>query len=165
MESLPKEAHPYKLIFEKEVTIHSKSEAEVGVGILQSLLGDIQKGYLKGLETLIISNTYTGLLEVASEYLTENHKEPAGVLAGVALEDTIRRMGQKYLTDYKDTFKFGTINQKLSKALPYNDAKRNEIESWYKVRDLAIHAKWDEFDEEQIKGMIECTNKLIVDYL
>lgn len=165
LDSLSIDNNLYLKIFIEEVSNSEIYRVNRGISILESLLNDIKKGYLLDIENTIISNTYTGLLETSLSYLEDGHKEPAGVLAGVALEDTIRRMGSKYLKDYKDFLKFGSINSKLSKVLPYNDAKRNEIDSWYKIRDLANHAKWDEFDEGQVRGMVECTNKLIADYL
>lgn len=164
IKSLPFNTSNYYDIFVSKVKSTMIEDVQSGRSILEALLRDINNGYLENAEIKIVSNTYADLLSTATDYLEQGFKAPAGVLAGVALEDTIRRIGQQKLENYDSTWKFGRINTELGKVL-YNNAKRNELEAWYKVRDLSIHAKWDDFDETQARGMIECVNKLIADYL
>jgi hypothetical protein len=67
--------------------------------LLTGLKGDIEAGMIVDLEARVSGETFDDLLDHAAAYLSEGRHEPAGVLAGVVFEDTIRRLSAKHGID------------------------------------------------------------------
>lgn len=144
----------------------TKSKVDEGLGILLALREDMEDGYIEKLKYEILSVQYSTLLETAQDFLDDNQKDPAGVLAGVALEETLRQIADKYAIKHATKATLLTLNQCIADSKKvYDDTIRKEIVAWNDVRDKAAHAKWKEFSKVQVKQLIEGTNKLIADYL
>lgn len=144
----------------------TKSKVDEGLGILLALREDMGSGYIEKLKYEILSVQYSNLLETAEKFLNDNQKDPAGVLAGVALEETLRQIADKYVIKHTAKATLLTLNQCIADSKKvYDDTTRKEIIAWNDVRDKAAHAKWKEFSKIQVKQLIEGTTKLIADYL
>jgi hypothetical protein len=128
-----------------------------GREVLSRLLADLNDGLLFDLTNRVTAETFDDFLDHADVYLTAGRKNPAGVIAGVVFEDTIRRIargeekGRKLEDVINDLTKVGTISGLT--------AKRAKVAAH--VRTKATHAQWEEFDEAGVKDTIQLTRELI----
>ena len=60
--------------------------------LLRSLLADIDAGLVGTFKTKVQAETFDDFLDHAEAYRRSDRKEPAGVIAGVVFEDTIRKI-------------------------------------------------------------------------
>lgn len=134
------------------------------VEVLKHLLVDMDRGLLVNMERQISAETFDDLLDHADAYLAEGRKEPAGVIAGVVFEDTVRRLcavagiedANKTVEPLINALKAGGHLSKLEgkEAVAAGD-----------LRAAATHARWDEFNSEQVKSVIAFARRLLRDKL
>ncbi len=134
------------------------------VAILKQLLVDMDRGLLVNMERRISAETFDDLLDHADLYLAEGRKEPAGVIAGVVFEDTVRRLcavagiedANKTVDPLINALKAGGLFSKL-------EAK--EAVAAGDLRAAATHARWEEFNGDQVRIVIAFTRRLLRDKL
>jgi putative aminopeptidase FrvX len=85
---------------------------------------------------------------------------PAGVIAGVVFEDTIRRACTKYSIVEKGVQLELLIDQ-LSKAAQVPSVKTKRAKAAAGVRTKATHAQWDEFDKDDVEATIATTRAFV----
>ena len=135
-----------------------------GVGelasVLKALKNDIDSGLLASLADRARAETFDDFLDHADEYLQNNRKNPAGVIAGVVFEDTLRRVCRKNMLEEKGKRIDGLISVLSSKGL-ISGIKAKRARAAAHVRTKATHAQWDEFETEDVRAIIEFTRELI----
>src|SRR5271165_4641797 len=100
--AIPTTQNAYRLQIEKVTDSEGKAIIRCvasAAEILRGLLRDIEDGLLGDLGNKIRAETFDDFLDHAEIYLRESRKEQAGVIAGVAFEDTIRRIYRDKITD------------------------------------------------------------------
>lgn len=141
---------------------NTPSAAEELGAVLARLKADIQAGLLGDLEDRVTGETYDDLLDHAQVYVDEGRKDPAAVLAGVVIEDTIRRICRIHSlekTDLEQCINALTSNHILTKL------EGKEAKTAAGLRNHAVHSQWDAFKADQIPPVIQLAQRLIREHL
>ena len=102
------------------------------------------------------------VLEEATELSNAGYKDPACVLAGVALETTLKELCHQNSTPLG---KMDKMNADLKKAGVYNLAKQKQITAWAGLRNSAAHGAWGDYNGDDVEAMISGVERFIADYL
>jgi hypothetical protein len=106
---------------------------------------------------------------MAEHLLESGYKDPAAVLTGAVLEDTIRKlMVRENLPTVDAKGKKLTIdpmNIALAKAGTYNVLVQKQVTSWADLRNSAAHGEFDKYDDEHVSHMLIGVRKLCTDHL
>ncbi|WP_052297243.1 HEPN domain-containing protein [Methanolacinia petrolearia] len=108
----------------------------------------------------IISASFVDREIEEAEYLFgKNHHRAAGALAGVALEQHLRTLCDKYQIDYgkKDTIE--PLVQKLYKNNKLDSTQMKNIQHLASIRDKCDHPS--EIKKEEVKELIERVKKIV----
>jgi hypothetical protein len=134
------------------------------LGMLQQLKVDFEAGLLSDLEAQFSAQALGDLLNHAEEYLRHNRREPAGLLAGVVFEDTVRRLcGKHNVTEVG--VRLDTLLAELVKAGALTPLERRECDLAAGLRTSATHARWEEFDARQVETVLSLTRRLMSEKL
>jgi hypothetical protein len=131
------------------------------IGVLQSLLRDIDAGLTANLTDRVRAEVFDDFLDHAEAYFREGRKE-CGVIAGVVFEDTLRRIAEKH--DEHDP-KVDALISNLVKKQVFTAVKGKRARAAADVRTKATHVQWNEFDLSDVKDCISFTRELILNYL
>jgi hypothetical protein len=130
--------------------------------ILSSLLADSDAGLIADFGNKIRAETFDDFLDHADIYREEGQKQPAGVLAGVVFEDTIRRI-------CRNNEIAGENLEQLINALARQEVITGQQSKQAKiaahVRTKATHALWDEYDLSGVEDTIRLTRALLAKHL
>jgi hypothetical protein len=132
--------------------------------LLAELQRDIGNGLLASVADRARAETFDNFLDHAKEYLKENLKNEAGVIAGVVFEDSLRRVYRKNGKDDKGE-KLDTLISYLAKNDIISQAKAKRARVAAHVRTKATHAQWDEFDNNDVQVTIDFTEELVLAHL
>ncbi|MBN2733633.1 MAG: HEPN domain-containing protein [Methanomicrobiaceae archaeon] len=95
-----------------------------------------------------------------SEYLfAKSHFRAAGALAGVALEQHLRALCDKYQIDYKKKDTIEPLVQKLYKNKKIDGSEMKKIQYLASIRDKCDHPS--DINEGEVKELIEKVKKMI----
>lgn len=101
-------------------------------------------------------------LERAQQLLDEGDKDPAAVMAGIALEKHLRQLCQKHDIPTETTKqgrpyskKADTLNAELVKKKVYNQLDQKQVTTWLDLRNKAAHGKYQEYTKEQVSLMLQ----------
>jgi hypothetical protein len=133
--------------------------------ILNFLLSDIEAGLITSIEDQTKAFVFDELLDHAKDLLNKKQKDPAGIIAGVAFEDTFRNICRKNNISEQDVKLNKLIAEVRKKIDTFNQAKAERAESAANVRTQATHARWNNFDKKDVRATIEITEEFIQSYL
>ena len=132
--------------------------------LLRRMLADIEDGLLSSIVDRTVAETFDDFLDHAEAYLREGRKNPAGVIAGVIFEDSIRRICRK--NDIAEAGrKMERLFGELTKARALTSLKIKRARPAEHVRKKATHAQWDDFEAGDVEATIKFTRELIDDHL
>ena len=156
------ERHPYYLDFNDKVKNARPEDAEIGVGILKAVKGELSGGWLVTARGLISAEIFADFLEMAEYLLAEQYKDAAAVIAGSSLEEHLRQLACKHgisTTRAKGTEtipkKTDTLNSELAGAGAYTKLDQKSVTAWLDLRNKAAHGKYAEYDAKQVSLMLE----------
>jgi hypothetical protein len=153
--------HPYRVAAAENLTsIYLAGACSSLFGQLQELRRDFEAGLLANLEGQVSAQTFDDLLDHAEAYLRDKRHEPAGVLAGVVFEDTVRKLCDKHAIP-QDGVPLDTLLTALVKAGVITPLERKEGTTAAAVRTSATHARWDEYKADQVETVVRLTRRLI----
>jgi hypothetical protein len=132
------------------------------IGVLRSLLQDIEAGLITTLEDRVRAEVFDEFLDHAVVYQKSRRKELAGAIAGVVFEDTIRRIGKKHGASDPQ---IETMIINLVKKQIFTDVKAKRARAAADLRNKATHARWDQFDLHDVNDCIGFTRELITAHL
>ena len=127
--------------------------------ILAALVVDIDAGVVRKLADGVRAETFDDLLDQAEHYLRGKRKDPAGVLAGVVFEDTIRKARARYSLPDSDSLEQLIIALEKGGHLSSLEAKRARASS--ALRTEATHARWDRFSDHDVAETIRFARQLV----
>jgi len=130
--------------------------------LLKAAKDDYVGGYLFNARWLIQAEVFSDTLEQASELLRSGYKDPACVVAGVALETTLKELCSR---NGIPVAKLDKMNADLCKSGIYNMGMQKQITAWAERRNTAAHGEWSEYREADVEDMINGVNRLIAEYL
>jgi hypothetical protein len=128
------------------------------VGVVRSLLHDIENGYTKSLEELIHGALFGDFLEMAEYLVASHYKDAAAVIAGSTLEAHLRQLCAKAAipTDVNGRpKKADTMNAELSAAAVYTKLDQKSITAWLGLRNDAAHGNYSSYDEARVHLLID----------
>lgn len=132
------------------------------LGIFNAAKEDYKGGYLFKVKTLISAELLDNVLDQASELLAAGYKDPACVVAGVALETALKELCND---NNIPLGKLDKMNADICKLGLYNVGMQKQITAWTDRRNNAAHGKWNEYTEEDVKDMINGINRFLAEHL
>ena len=134
---------------------------EVIAGVLEHLMADAEAGLLGSISAQVQAETFDDFIDHAEAYLREERKDPAGVIAGVVFEDSLRRLARARSIVEKDV----PLDLVISGLQGINElsrlqAKRARVGA--DVRTKATHAQWAEFSRADVQLTIDLVRELTV---
>lgn len=139
--------------------------AQVCIGIFQSAKNDFDNGYMFNVRTLIKAELGDEILEQSKGLLHGNYKDIACVLAGVALELALKDLCIRNKLSINDKSKAEQLNIELRKAEIYNESMRKQITAWIALRNYAAHGEWNEYNQADVKSLIDGVERFMGEYL
>lgn len=137
-------------------------EFELCRSVFKAAKEDYQGGYLFRLKSLVSAEVLDDALEQAEELLTAGYKDPACVVAGVALETALRHLCSREGIPKR---KLDRMNTDLCKAEVYKTGLHKQIAAWADRRNKAAHGDWDEYTSQDVNDMIGGVRRFIAEYL
>jgi hypothetical protein len=137
-------------------------EFEECLGVFHAAKADYEGGYLLNLHSLVSAEIIDDVLGQAEELLAAKYVGPSCVVAGVALETTLKRLCDKNSIDHA---KLDKMNADLAKAGVYNIGVQKQVTAWAHWRNDAAHGTWNTFTEQDVSDMIKGVQRFIADYL
>jgi len=139
------------------------------IGIVDSLLADVEAGYLKSHEELIHGELFSDFIDMSRHLINEGYKDPAAVIVGSALETHLRNLCIKFSIDTtfekdgKDVNKKADkLNSDLAKGQVYSKLDQKNITAWLDLRNKAAHGHFTEYTKEQVILLIDNISNFIV---
>lgn len=120
---------------------------------------DFEGGYLISYRTIVQAEVFSSELEQAEELLRTGYRTAAAVIAGVVLETALRDVCTTHGIEH------GTLNRmndELAKAGAYNSNQKKQITSLSAIRNSAAHGKPEEFTADQVRGMIDDVQRVLL---
>jgi hypothetical protein len=136
------------------------SSAEESFGIFKAAEEDFRGGYLFHIRSLAKAEVLADALGQAKELLQLGYKDPACILARVALEATLKDLAGKY--DVPES-KLDRMNADLTKAGAFNVAKQKQITAWADIGNKAAHGEWAAYTAADAAAMVQGVEALVAD--
>lgn len=131
-------------------------------GALNAASEDYSGGHLTRTRTLARAEVSEDVLGQAEELLAAGYKDPACVLAGVALEVAIRDLCEQNGLDIGTLDK---MNADLAHREAYNKGMQKQVVAWADRRNAAAHGRWDQYSEGDVGDMIQGVRRFVAEYL
>ena len=128
--------------------------------ILQQLIVDVDDGLLDPIEAQARRVVFGDFLDHAEHYLRGGSHAPAGVVAGVVFEDTIRRACERNKIPQRDV-KLDQLVSDLRKVDVLTDVQAARARAAAATRTKATHAQWDEFTADDVRATLLLTRELV----
>ena len=138
--------------------------AEVN-GILRALRDELNQGLLGEVENLVRGEVFTDFLEMAHHLLETGYKDPAAVLVGTVLENSLKKLAEENDIQFKDNASIGALNKALAKAKVYTRLKQQQVQAWAAIRNSAAHGNTDEYNADDVKYMLEGVQSFLTEHL
>ena len=139
------------------------------LGVLEAVIYDLENGLLDDIKNLLQADIFADFLEMGEHLLKEGYKDPAAVIIGSVLEDTLRKLAMaNNIPTSNEKGKLLTmepINVELAKIDVYNQLVKKQITSWADLRNNAAHAHYDQYDKKQVEQMLYFVQTFTSDYL
>ncbi len=139
------------------------------LGVLEAVRYDLENGLLDDIQKLLQADIFADFLEMGEHLLKEGYKDPAAVIIGSVLEDTLRKLAAANdIATTNDKGKLLTIepiNVELAKNEVYNQLVKKQITSWADLRNNAAHGHYDQYDAKQVEQMLLFVQTFAADYL
>jgi hypothetical protein len=132
------------------------------VAVFNAAREDYEGGYLFNLQSLVKAEVFDDVLEQANALLSAGYKDPACVVAGVALETTLKDLCSRNGITHA---KLDKMNADLAKAGLYNKGMQKQITAWADRRNSAAHGDWKAYSDADVDEMIKGVTRMIADYL
>lgn len=144
----------------------SRYETEISLACCKSILlaakDDYESGYLFSIRSLIKAEDSVEILDQANDLLASKYKDPACILAGVALEIALKELSVQNNIPIQ---RMDAMNTELCKKGIYNMGMQKQVTAWAHWRNKAAHGEWNEYKPEDVEDMIKGVTRFIADYL
>jgi hypothetical protein len=110
--------------------------------IFRAAREDYEGGYLFNILTLAKTEVLTDAIDQAKELLHTGYKDPACILARVALEPALKDLCGKFGVTEAN---LDRMNAELCKTGAYNMAKQKQITAWAEIGNKAAHGDWGQY--------------------
>lgn len=128
--------------------------------ILKQLILDVDDGLLDPVEVQARRVVFGDFLDHADHYLRGGNHAPAGVIAGVVFEDTIRQACERSRIPQRDV-NLDQLLSALRKADVLTDVQAARARAAAATRTKATHAQWEEFSADDVRATLDLTRELV----
>lgn len=136
------------------------SDYQDSLGIYKAALEDFNGGYMFNVRTLAKAEVLTDAIDQAKSLIESGYKDPACILARVALESALKDLAGKYSLPEG---KLEKMNTELCKAGAFNMAKQKQITAWAEIGNKAAHGDWAAYSSADASAMVFGVESLIAD--
>jgi hypothetical protein len=140
------------------------NRVDIVCAVLEALIEDIDAGISPAIGDQVRGEVFGDFLSHAEGYLRANRTAPAGVIAGVVFEDTIRQVCDRHKINQKSV-ELDQLIIALNKGGHLSDVKAQHARGAAALRTKATHAQWDEFNAADVSATIKFTRDLITELL
>jgi hypothetical protein len=136
---------------------HAWNHLAAQVGVVQSLLHDIQNGYLRSVEEVIHGELFGDFLEMSDHLVSNGYKDAAAVIAGSTLESHLRQLCKKaaITTEHNGKpKKADALNSELAAAGVYSKLDQKNVTAWLGLRNDAAHGNYAAYDKNQVALLV-----------
>jgi hypothetical protein len=127
-------------------------------GTVKALRDDLHRDWVSHVSELVHADTFTDLLEMASELLEKGYKDAAAVMAGSALELHLKSLSSKNGVALRAAngapVKADRLNAELKKATVYGLLQQKNVTVWLNIRNDAAHANYSEYDSKDVEQLL-----------
>jgi hypothetical protein len=151
----------------KEAFRHPGFESDMarGIAVLRAAWNDYSKGYLIEATSLIRAEVFDDFLEQAQHLFEQGYHQPAAVLGGSVLEDSLRKLSDRNGVVLPSKPKLDWMNAELVKKGVYNVLVQKQITWLADVRNKAAHGLWSDFTVQDVERMLRQIRDFVTDYL
>ena len=132
-------------------------------GIFKSAKQDYEGGYVFKLELLLSGEIFGDFVALSKKSLKEGYKDIAAVLSCAALEDVLKRFAIINGLAVEDKNMPEVVSALKSKGL-VRGAQKSLLDTMPKIRNLALHAKWDKISPEDVNSVIGFVEQFILSH-
>jgi hypothetical protein len=122
-------------------------------GIFKAAKEDFDGRYLFSVKAAISGEIFGDFVSLAKAALSESYKDVAAVLVCAALEDALKRYAALNDLDVNDKVMQEVVAAIKAKGL-VTGAQKTLLDSMPKIRDYAMHAKWDKITSQDVGSVI-----------
>ena len=136
---------------------HAWNHLAVQVGVVDSLLHDIQNGYLRTVEELIHGELFADFLDMADYLVSMGYKDAAAVIAGSTLESHLRQLAKKAVINIDQgdkPKKAEALNSELTTVGAYSKPDQKNVTAWLGLRNDAAHGNYGGYDQKQVRLLV-----------
>lgn len=145
------------------------TKAALLAGVVNSLKGDLEDGYLESAPALVRAEMFEDFVSMARHLADEGFKDAAAVIAGSSLEGHLRRLALKHHVSLDRSLSDGSVapkkaeslNQELRTRGAYTLFDQKQITAWLDLRNNAAHGNYSQYDELQVASLIEWVTDFI----
>lgn len=130
-----------------------ESRLEPARGIFLAAKSDFEAGHLSSLAAAIAAEVLGDFLALAKAALAEGNKDVAAVLACAALEDALKRFARENGINV-DNKSMQEVVELLRLRDLVDDGQVTLLDAMRKIRNNAMHAKWDKIRAENVGSVI-----------
>ncbi|MEU3084481.1 hypothetical protein [Streptomyces albidoflavus] len=149
---------------EKRTAVKIRAVYSIALG----LRDDLNAGWNDSFVELVHADTHSDYLAMAETLLEAGYKDPAAVIVGTALEVHLRALCVKHsvATERPDGSpkRADTMNADLKKEGVYNTLQQKHLTAWMDLRNKAAHGAWTEYDEQQVRMLIDGVRDFMLKY-
>ncbi len=125
------------------------------IGILESARDEIKEGLVFKVRHLLHADLFSSLVEQADELLQTGHKIPAAVLGRIVIERWLGDEAEKAGVGLSEGEKASVVNDRLKKEGAFSTLRWRQVQGSLDVGNLAAHGKMDEFEDADVRRMVE----------
>jgi hypothetical protein len=141
------------------------SDMRLGMAVLRSAWDDYSSGYLANVNSLITAEVFDDFLEQAEHLFAQGYYQPAAVLAGAVLEDTLRKLCTREGVVLPDKPKMDSMNAELTKKDAYNKLVHKQVTWLADIRNKAAHGQWNEFTKSDVETMLRQIREFVTTHM
>ena len=137
--------------FYNEGHLHALEQTE---GLLKGTKNNLESGLIDDLKSKVLIDIKTDFLETANNLLSEGEKDPAGVLACIVLEDSLKRLAAKYGIEEAKDKELSVAAGALFRASVIEKSTNQSIQNFKNLRNASLHAQWDQVSAESVRLLL-----------
>jgi HEPN domain len=141
------------------------SDMAAGLAVIKAGWNDYSKGYLSELRALIRAEVFDDFLEQAQHLFEQGYYQPAAVLAGGVLEDSLRKLCVRSGIALATKPKLDGMNAELAKKAVYNTLVQKRITWLADIRNKAAHGQVTGFSSSDVDTMLRQVRDFVTDFL
>jgi hypothetical protein len=137
-----------------------REQVRKAAAILAAIMTDVDHGLFKSIANEATAGAFDDLLDHAAQFLKDVRIDVAGVIAGVAFEDTMRRARAANNIEPPD-ISIEDLISAFAKTGYLSGIEAKRARAAAGLRTSATHARWDEFTKSDVESCIHFTRQFI----